>query len=133
MPSPPRFPPEVLAAARKDLVIGLRAGTQPHRFIAVWAVVVEGRLFIRSWSLKPDGWTHAFRADPRGTVQVAGREYPVRAIRTRSDRLKDLVSRAYREKYHTPASRQYVREMSSPKSRATTTEVAPLPSARAGR
>jgi len=122
MPTPPRFPPDVLAAARKALVIGLRAGTRPHRFIAVWVVVVENRLFIRSWSLELDGWTHAFRAAPRGTIQVGGREYPVRAIRTRSERLKDLVSQAYREKYHTPASRQYVRDMS----RATTTELAPV-------
>jgi len=129
MPSPPRFPPDVLAAVQKSLVIGLRAGTQPHRFIAVWVVVVENRLFIRSWSLRPDGWTHASRAKPHGTIQVAGREYPVRAIRTRSDRLKDAVSRAYREKYHTPASRQYVRDLARPKSRATTTELAPVENA----
>lgn len=126
MPTQPRFPEAVLAAARKGLVIGLRAGAQPHRFIAVWAVVVENRIFIRSWSLKPDGWTHAFRAHPHGVIQVAGQEYPVRAVRTRSERLKDAVSQAYREKYHTPASRQYVRDLARPKSRATTTELAPL-------
>lgn len=125
MPSHHPFPPAVLAAVRKGLVIGLRAGTQPHRFIAVWAVVVENRIFIRSWSLKPNSWFHVFRAEPRGTIQVDGRDHPVRAIRTRSDRLKDAVSRAYRDKYHTPASAPFVRDLSRPKSRATTIELAP--------
>ena len=45
-----RFPSDVLSAIRKGMIIGLRAGAQPHRFVAVWAVVVEGRVFVRSWS-----------------------------------------------------------------------------------
>jgi hypothetical protein len=88
--------------------------------------VVENRIFIRSWSLKPNSWVHVFRAEPRGVIQVAGREFPVRAIHTRSDRLKDLVSKAYKEKYHTPGSLKYVRDLARSRSRATTTELAPL-------
>ena len=33
---------------------------------------------------------------------VGEREFPIRAIQTRSERLKDLVSLAYKEKYNTP-------------------------------
>jgi len=42
-----------------------------------------------------------------------------------SERLKDAVDRAYREKYHTPASLEYVRDLNGAKSRATTTELVP--------
>ena len=45
---------------------------------------------------------------------------------TRSERLKDLVSQAYKEQYSTPGSIQYVKEMSRKKSRDTTTELIPL-------
>ena len=79
MPTKPRFSDDVLAAIRKGLIIGLRAGTQPHRFIALWAVVVEGRVFVRSWSHKPRSWHRAFLKEPRGVIQVAGRELAVRA------------------------------------------------------
>jgi hypothetical protein len=115
-------------AIRDGKILGLRAGVRPHRFIGVWVVVVERRVFVRSWGRKPDGWHRAFLAEPRGTIQVvglAGRRIAVRAVRTRSERLKDAVSRAYREKYPTPASRRYVRDMARPRSRATTTELVP--------
>jgi len=57
---------------------------------------------------------------------VGEREIPIRAVHTRSERLKDLVSQAYKEKYNTPGSIQYVKDMSRRKSRDTTTELVPL-------
>ena len=121
-----RFPREVVAAIRDGKILGIRAGTQPHRIIGIWAVVVEGRVFVRSWSLKPRSWYRTFLEEPRGVIEVGGRQYPVRAVQTRSDRLKDAVSRAYLEKYHTPGSVTYARDLGRAKSRATTTELVPV-------
>jgi hypothetical protein len=121
-----RFPDDILAAIRDGKILGLRAGTQPHRFIGIWAVVVEGRVFVRSWSLKPRSWYRTFLEEPRGTINVAGREIAVRAVRTRSERLKEAIDRAYLEKYHTKGSIQYARDLGGEKSRATTTELVPL-------
>jgi len=122
----PRFSDETLAAIRQALVIGLRAGSRPHRFIALWAVVVENRVFVRSWSLKSNGWHRALLKEPLGTLQIAGQEIAVRTVQTRSERLKDAVSRAYLEKYKTPGSVRYARDLVRAKSRATTTELIPL-------
>jgi hypothetical protein len=47
----------------------------------------------RSWSVKTNGWYRAFLKEPRGTVQVADREIAVRAIRTKSEGLRDAVDR----------------------------------------
>ncbi|HSL20124.1 MAG TPA: DUF2255 family protein [Vicinamibacterales bacterium] len=121
------FSEDVLTALQKgQTILGIRAGTRPHRTIGIWAVVVEGRVFVRSWSVKPGGWYRTFLEEPRGTIEIAGREIPVRAIRTRSERLKDAVSRAYLEKYHTPGSLKYARDLGRKKARETTTELAPL-------
>jgi hypothetical protein len=120
-----RFDAEVLAAMRHGKILGIKAGAQSHRFIGLWMVVVEGRVFVRSWSVKPDGWHATFLKDPHGVVQIADREIAIRAAQTRSDRLKDAVDRAYREKYHTPGAVQYVRDLCRVKSRATTTELVP--------
>lgn len=121
-----RFPAKILDAIRKDKILGIRAGTSPHRIIGIWAVVVENRVFVRSWSMKPRSWYRTFLEEPQGLIQVGKRKLRVRAIQTRSERLKDAVSQAYREKYNTPGSIQYVREMSRTKSRDTTTELVPL-------
>src|SRR6266481_9020983 len=102
-----RFPKAIVNAIRDAKILGIRAGTKPHRIIGIWAVVVEGRVFVRSWSLKPRSWYRTFLEEPRGAIQVAGREIPVRAARTRSERLKDAVDRAYLEKYNTRGSLKY--------------------------
>jgi hypothetical protein len=106
-------------------MLRIRAGAE-HRFIGIWAVVVEGRVFVRSWSRKPRSWWRTFLEDPRGAILLDGREIPVRAVETRSERLKDAVSRAYLEKYDTRGSIEYARDMGRAKSRATTTEVVPV-------
>ena len=121
-----RFPDDVVAAIRDGKILGLRAGTQPHRFIGIWAVVVEGRVFVRSWSLKPRSWYRTFLEEPRGAIQVGDREIAVRAVRTRSERVKAAVDRAYLEKYKTPGSIKYAQDLGGEKSRATTTELVPL-------
>ena len=47
-----RFPKDVIATIHEAKILGIRAGTKPHRVIGIWAVVVENRVFVRSWSLK---------------------------------------------------------------------------------
>jgi hypothetical protein len=117
------FSRKVIEAVRDGPILGIRAGRQPHRFIGIWAVVVENRVFVRSWSLKPRSWYRTFLEDPHGTITVDGREIRVRAVQTRSERLKDAVDRAYLEKYHTPGAIKYARDLGRTKSRNTTTEL----------
>jgi hypothetical protein len=121
-----RFSADILAALRKEKILGIRAGSGPYRTIGIWMVVVEGRVFVRSWSLKPRSWWRALLEDPYGSIFIADREIPVRAVRTRSERLKDAVSQAYKEKYNTPGSIQFVKDMSRGRSRETTTELVPI-------
>lgn len=120
-----RFPDDLVAAIRDGKMLRIRAGTQPHRFIGISAVVVEGRVFVRSWSVKPRSWYRTFLKEPSGAIQAAGRELVVRALRTRSERLKDAIDLAYLEKYNTRASIKYARDLGRAKSRATTTELVP--------
>jgi hypothetical protein len=122
---PRRFADGVLAAIDRGQILGIRAGSAPHRIIGIWAVVVQRRVFVRSWSLKPRSWWRTFLEEPRGVIQVAGREIRVRAVQTRSERLKDAVDAAYLAKYHTPGSLKFARDLGRAKSRATTTELVP--------
>jgi hypothetical protein len=120
------FERDSVDAIRVSKVLRIKAGTQPHRFIGIWAVVVEGRVFVRSWSLKPRSWWRTFLRDPSGAIQIAGREIPVRAVHTRSERLKRAVDLAYLEKYSTPWSIKFACDMGRAKSMATATELVPL-------
>lgn len=123
--TPSRFDSDVTDAVQRDLVIGVRAGDNDHRFTPVWSVVVDGRVFIRSWALSDRSWFSAFRDEPFGVVQIAGVEHLVRAELTTDDAKLDAVDQAYRIKYHTPSSTKYVADINSARSRATTTELVP--------
>ena len=125
-PKPDRFSAAIAAAADQAKIIGIKAGRAPHRTIGVWVVVVEGRIFIRSWSQKPRSWWRTFLEEPEGVLELAGRKLRVRAVQTRSERLKDAVSRAYMEKYGQGGSVRYARDLGRPKSRETTTKLRPL-------
>jgi hypothetical protein len=69
----------VLDAIERRASLRIRAGSAKHRFLGIWAVVVNGRVFVRPWNDKPDGWYRAWREDPLGAIEVASREIAVRA------------------------------------------------------
>lgn len=119
------FPGKLVDAIRDAKILGIRAGTKPHRIIGIWVVVVEGRVFVRSWSLKERSWWRTFREDPRGIIEVNGKQLKIRPVFTRSERLKKLVDQAYAEKYNTPGSLHYVKGFKEKKRRDTTTELVP--------
>ena len=118
-----RFPKKTVAAIRDGKILGIRAGMKPHRIIGIWAVVVENRVFVRSYTMKPRSWYRTFLEEPRGIIEVDGREIPVRAVFTRSERLKDAVDQAYAEKFPTPGSAHFVKGFAEKKRRDTTTEL----------
>jgi hypothetical protein len=118
----------VIALVRDAKYFGIRAGRAPHRFIGIWAVDVRGRVFVRSWTLKPRSWWRTFLQDPVGALQLPGRARAlrVRALQAKSERLRDAVDRAYLEKYNTKSSLHYSRGFRSKRRRETTTELVPL-------
>jgi hypothetical protein len=119
-----RFPKATVDEFAAAPILGVRAGAE-HRYTAVWVVVVEGRVFVRSWNDKPTGWYRAFRAEPLGSVQLAGREIPVRGMPARGERLPDAVTKAFAEKYPTKGSQKWVLGFAEPHRVATTLEFVP--------
>jgi len=113
---------DVIRAARR---VAIRAGSAPHRFTSLWVVVVGERVFVRSWSVKPRSWYRTLVVEAHGVLQLKEREVAFRSVHTRSERVKAAVDRAYVEKYDHPGDIRYVKDMTGPTSRATTTELVP--------
>lgn len=119
-----RFPDTVVSSIDAAKILGVRAGAA-HRYTGVWVVVVERRVFVRSWNDKPTGWYRAFLAEPLGAMQLAGRDIRIRARRTRSVRIQQAVSAAYAAKYDTRASEKWVRGFAEAARESTTLELVP--------
>ena len=122
-----KLPRAVVAQIDGDSIMGIRAGDKSdHKFTGVWPIVVEGRVFARSWTQKPDGWYCTFLEDPRGVIRTrADQRVPIKAVRVKSERIRDLIEKAYAEKYATPGSKKYVRGFRTQRRRDTTTEFVP--------
>ncbi len=118
-----RFSPETLAAFQTTKYLRIRSGD--HRSILIWAVVVEGRVIVRSWNDKPRGWYRAFLAESAGHVRFDGQEVAVRAVPLRSQRLNDAADEAYAAKYTTQANAKYVQGFRLPRRKACTLELLP--------
>ena len=121
-----RFSDDILAVLRKHKGLRIRAGSGSHRFIGIWVVVVDDRVFVRSWSLKPQGWFHRFTKEPVGSIQIAAREIPVRAVRTRNETLKGAVDQAYLAKYNSRGEIKYAKDLVSANCRGATIELVPF-------
>jgi hypothetical protein len=99
---PRQFARSIVNEIDQAKYLGIKAGARSnHRFIGIWAVVVDGRVFVRSWTLTPGGWYRTFLDDPLGALQCGRREVRVRAVPARSERIRDAVERAYAAKYKT--------------------------------
>ena len=115
------FSRTVVEALRDAKIIGVRSGTE-HNYTGVWVVVVDDRIFARSWSDKPTGWFRAFKKEPSGTIQVGDREIRVRGKVLRSVRMRNAVTTAFREKYPTKGSRKWVEGFAEPERVVNTLE-----------
>jgi len=123
---PKRLSRPVIAAADAAGILGIRAGARSeHRFLRVWPIVVGDRLYARSWTVKKDGWNQSFLDDPLGVIQIGDRVLRIRAVRVKSERIRDAIDDAYAEKYDTKASQKYVRGFRTPRRRDTTVEFVP--------
>ena len=118
------FVDAVVEEARKAKILGVRAGTE-HRYTGVWLVVVDDRIFARSWNDKPTGWFRAFKKEPSGTIQIGKLEIPVRGKVVRSARIRDAVTTAFAEKYNTKGSRKWVEGFAEPERVVNTLEFVP--------
>lgn len=58
-----RFTEREVDAFTAAKILGVRSGDE-HRCTGAWVVVVERRVFVRSWNDKPNGWFRAFLDEP---------------------------------------------------------------------
>lgn len=119
------FPDELFAVLKKSKAIRVRAGTEDHRFIGIWFVIVGSRVVARSWSVKPQGWYCTFLREPRGAIRIGKAEVAIRALPIPGKRFRDAVDRAYLKKYNTGWELKYAKDLTREMSRATTVEFVP--------
>lgn len=87
---------------------GIKAGKERETFLEIWMVVVNDRIFARSWGLAQKSWYNSFLTDPKGAIKCGDYIIPIRAsIPEDSEELKELINQAYLTKYNSEHNKKY--------------------------
>lgn len=78
--------------------IPIKAGGSDHKHLPIWMVVVNNKIFARSWSLKK-GWYNILQSEGKGSFMVSEEEVGFTSRQEESPSLLAEIDRAYQEKY----------------------------------
>ncbi|MCB1048354.1 MAG: DUF2255 family protein [Calditrichaeota bacterium] len=104
------IPITFLDAVHASNLTGVRAGPPVRDFLEIWVVVVQGRLFARSWGLAERSWYTLFLAGEPGALSSGGQEVAVRGIIPPDlEAMSAAISAEYLRKYDQGANSSYAR------------------------
>jgi hypothetical protein len=92
-----------------------------HR-ATIWVVVVDGAVFVRSFTGPKGRWYQNILANPKADLEVEGKNIHVKAVPVRESTLIETVSRAYLQKY---SGSPYAKDMVRPEVLPTTLRLIP--------
>lgn len=107
--------------------IGIRAGEERPGFLEIWMVVVNKRVFARSWGLAEKSWFNTFLKNDTGAIKCGELVIPVLG-RIPDDRpqLDELINKAYLDKYDYGRNSYYAQGIIKPAHMERTMEFLPL-------
>jgi len=117
------FDTDILRTLRDLDEVAIRSRQHPKTTVVIWAVVVDGALFVRSARGAAGRWFRDVTAEPRATLEFAGRRLAVEAVRVTDPRSMERVSDEYLRKYRNSS---YVRSVLRPDVLSTTLRLDPL-------
>jgi len=99
---------EVLEFVKTNNLIGIKAGKNRETFIQIWMVVVDNRIFARSWGLSEKSWYNIFLAEHLGQINCDNIICNIKAlVPVDIDTLADRINQAYLNKYNYGRNTKY--------------------------
>ena len=109
-------------AGADEIEVVVSAPDRPDVRTPIWAVAVEGELYVRSWKGDAGVWYRRARRHGTGAVVVTGRRHEVRFTPADEPDLNGRIDEAYRAKY---GRSPYAAAMTRPPATATTLRLDP--------
>jgi len=81
-------------------ITSVRAGKNREKFTGIWMVVVDGRIFARSYNLSDRSWYTALLNDESGELKCGKEIIPVKGLRPPDvNIITGAINNAYEKKY----------------------------------
>ena len=107
----------------ENTLVEIKGGTQRDRFLQIWMVEVDGRVFARSWNKSEQSWFTAFQKEGVGQIKFGESVIDVTGKKLSSgSELTDLINAAYLSKYTQEENLIYAQGITQPEYEAYTME-----------
>lgn len=117
------FDSATLDCIRSNNLIGIKAGTQRETFLDIWMVIVDNRVFARSWGFGEKSWYNTFIIEPAGQLRCGEMIVNITAHLPENDpELNARISQAYLDKYDSGENSVYAQGITRPEHVAKTME-----------
>lgn len=90
----------ILKLINSHTLIGIKAGTERDSFLEIWMVVVDDRIFARSWGFAERSWFNTFLKNSFGEIKCCDEIFKIKAeIPANEHSLMEKINAAYLAKY----------------------------------
>jgi len=121
------FDESILQYVRAHNLVGVRAGDRPRAFLDIWMVVVDGRIFARSWGLAERSWYTEFLSGRTGEIRCGDIAVKVAGVIPADlPSISAAISAEYLRKYDRGSNARYARGIVQPAHVARTMEFVPM-------
>ena len=87
---------------------GIKAGAERPSFLEIWMVVVDGRIFARSWGFAEKSWYNTFLKASKGEIKCGEVVLDITAkIPQDLEVLNAKINQAYLDKYNSGDNAKY--------------------------
>lgn len=101
---------EALNYINSNNLIGIKAGKNRERFLEIWMVTVDNRIFARSWGFAERSWYNTFLKDEEGQIQCGTNISNIKArVPEDLDEINEKISKAYLDKYDSGENSYYAK------------------------
>jgi|SRR5689334_15616766 len=109
-------------------ITSVRAGDEREKFTGIWMIVVDGRIFGRSYTLSERSWYTALANGEAGDIKCAKEVVPVKGKKPEDiDAISGAINNAYEKKYLVKSyNKKWVDGLAEPERVARTMEFIPI-------
>jgi hypothetical protein len=102
------FSSQAIEYIKTNNLIGIKAGLDRPDFLDIWMVVVDNRIFARSWGFAERSWYNTFMKNPEGQIKCGERIFHIQATipKDNSD-MTERINHAYLAKYNSDHNIKY--------------------------